>query len=297
VSNVDAAVAAHHEDTPMTSRSLQARMFLWITVVAAGAAVHAAQELSLGVGQQWQIAGLFPQSEPGPLERQAKPVTPENPIPRRTRLVRPSYPSDAAVVGARATVTLRVTIDHLGTVAEVRTVGAPVLGAMSPPSPVDERAFIAGLLALVRSTKDAVGQWLYEPPADAPIAFDVVIGFTSQADGEVVSQSAGQTSSSADIVPGPIDRGTSNVPGPRKVKHVNPIYPAAAREKKITGVVILEARIEADGRILEARVLRSIPELDDAALEAVKQWEFTPTLVNGVPTPVTMTTTIQFSLP
>jgi protein TonB len=83
---------------------------------------------------------------------------------------------------------------------------------------------------------------------------------------------------------------------PVKVKHVNPVYPADAREKKITGVVILEARIEPDGRILDARVLRSIPELDDAALDAVKQWEFAPTVVDGVPTPVTMTMTVQFSL-
>jgi TonB family protein len=80
------------------------------------------------------------------------------------------------------------------------------------------------------------------------------------------------------------------------VKHVAPIYPAVAREKKITGVVILEARVEADGRIQNARVLRSIPELDSAALDAVKQWEFTPTVVNGVPTAVTTTLTIQFSL-
>ena len=280
----------------MTSRPtlVVASLLVFMT---AGVAAAAAQELPPSDGQRWQLAGAFPQSEPGPLERQAKPVTPENPIPRRTRLVRPPYPTDAAVVGGRATVTLRVTVDHLGTVAEVRTVGPPVLGAMSPPSPTEERAFTAGLLALIRSAKDAVAQWLYEPPADAPIAFDVVIGFTSQGDGEVVSQSAGQTSLSAGIVPGPIDRGQSNVPGPRKVKHVNPIYPAAAREKKITGVVVLEARIGGDGRVVDASVLRSIPELDQAALDAVKQWEFTPTLVNGVPTPVTMTTTIQFSLP
>ena len=268
-----------------------------VAVVAAAVTVHAAQELAPGAGQTWQIAGAFPQSGPGPLERQARPITPENPIPRRTRLIRPPYPPEAAVVGARATVTLRVTVDHLGTVGEVRTVGVPILGAMSPPSPAEERAFTAGLLALVRSAKDAVGQWLYEPPADGPIAFDVVIGFSSEGDGEVIAQSAGRTSQTApSIVPQPTDRGGSNVQNPRKVKHVNPVYPAAAREQKITGVVILEARIETDGRILEARVLRSIPELDDAALEAVKQWEFTPTVINGVPTPVTMTMTIQFSL-
>jgi TonB family protein len=81
------------------------------------------------------------------------------------------------------------------------------------------------------------------------------------------------------------------------VKHLNPVYPVAARDQKITGTVILEARIGADGRVVDASVLRSIPELDQAALDAVKQWEFTPKLINGVPTPFTMTTTIQFSLP
>ena len=279
----------------MTSRSLQARalaraLFLWITVVAAGAAVHAAQDLSLDGGQQWQIAGLFPQSAPGPLERQAKPVTPENPIPRRTQLVRPSYPSGAAVVGARATVTLRVTIDHLGTVTEARTVGAPVLGSMSPPSPAEEREFTAGLLALVRSAKDAVGQWRYEPPADAPIAFDVVIGFSTQGDGEVIAQNSPGLAPAEAELRGGIQRPAT------KVKHVTPVYPAAARDAKIAGVVILEAVIGADGRIVDVQVLRSIPELDQAAVDAVKQWEYVPLLVNGVPTPTTIALTVQFSL-
>jgi len=248
----------------------------------------AAQELAAGQGQQ--IAGAFPQSQAGPLERSAKPITPENPIPRRTRLVRPPYPPEAATVGARATVTLRVTLDHLGTVGEVRTVGVPILGAMAPPGPTEERAFTDGLLALIRSAKDAIGQWRYEPPADAPIAFDVVIGFTSEADGEVLAQAARRDSPPTGASVG------SGLASPRKVKHVNPVYPVAAREAKITGVVILEAQIGQDGRVLDARVLRSIPELDAAAVDAVKQWEFTPTLINGAPMPVTMTVTVQFSL-
>ena len=279
----------------MTSRSLRALVFLWVAVVAAGAAVHAAQELSLGGGWPWQIAGAFPQSEPGPLERQAKPVTPENPIPRRTRLVRPPYPPEAAVVGARATVTLRVTVDHLGTVAEARTVGTPVLGAMAPPSPSDERAFTAGLFSLVRSAKDAVGQWLYEPPVEAPIAFNVVIGFSTQGDGEVIARSPSPALAPAEA---DLRGGSPGILRPAtKVKHVSAVYPAAARDAKITGVVVLEARIGADGRVVDVQVRRSIPELDQAALEAVKQWEYVPLLVDGVPTPFTMTTTIQFSLP
>jgi TonB family protein len=251
--------------------------------------MHAAQ--ALGDGQQWQIAGAFPQSEPGPLERQAGPVTPENPIPRRTRLVKPPYPPEAAVVGARASVTLRVVVDHLGTVAEVRTVGVPILGAMAPGSPADEQAFIAGLLALVRSAKDAVRQWLYEPPAAAPIAFNVVIGFTTQGDGELVSQGSWSPLS-------PVDgAGTSGMRAATKVKHVSAIYPQAAREAKIAGSVVVEVRVGADGLVTGADVLRSIPELDHAALDAVRQWEYVPLLMNGVPTPFTMTAVIQFSLP
>ena len=274
----------------MTSRSARTLLSLGIAVVVSGAAMRA-QERSLEAGQPWQLAGAFPQSRPGPLERRANPITPENPIPRRTRLVRPAYPPEAAVVGARATVTLRVVVDHLGTVGEVRTVGAPILGAMSPPSPAEEPAFTAGLLALIRSARDALAQWLYEPPAEGPIAFDVVIGFASQGDGEVLAQNSAIAPSDSE------QRARANGIRPAtKVKHVTPVYPAAARDAKITGVVTLEARIGADGRVVETEVLRSIPELDQAAIDAVRQWEYVPLLVDGVPTSTTIVVTVQFSL-
>lgn len=264
-----------------------------LVFMAAGIVVAAAQEPP-SAGQGWQLAGAFPRSQPGPLERSAKPVTPDNPIPRRTRAVRPPYPPEAAVVGARANVRLRVTIDHLGTVGEVRELAGPLLGAVAPDSPSEQQAFSAGLLALVRSAKDAVAQWLYEPPADAPIAFDVVIGFTTQADGEVIAQSSSSAPASVDAEPPAGDSATGRAA--TKVKHVSPIYPPAARDAKISGVVVLQVTIGADGRVLDAQVMRSIPELDQAALDAVRQWEYVPQLVNGEPTPFTMAATIQFSL-
>ena len=81
-----------------------------------------------------------------------------------------------------------------------------------------------------------------------------------------------------------------------KVRNVNPVYPQDAQTARVQGVVIIEARIEADGTVGSARVLRSIPMLDEAAVDAVRQWEFTPTLVNGVPVPVIMTVTVNFTL-
>ena len=64
----------------------------------------------------------------------------------------------------------------------------------------------------------------------------------------------------------------------------------------VQGVVILEAVIDAQGTIERVKVLRSVPLLDGAAVEAVKGWRYTPTLLNGVPVSVLMTITINFTL-
>ncbi len=83
---------------------------------------------------------------------------------------------------------------------------------------------------------------------------------------------------------------------PNKTKDVKPVYPPIAQSARVSGIVIIEATIGADGRVKDAKVLRSIPLLDQAALDAVKQWQFTPTLLNGVPVPVIMTVTVNFTL-
>ena len=83
---------------------------------------------------------------------------------------------------------------------------------------------------------------------------------------------------------------------PKKIKDVQPVYPTAAKSARIAGMVIIEATIGADGKVVDAKVLRSVPMLDQAALDAVRQWEFTPTLLNGRAVPVVMTVTINFKL-
>ena len=88
----------------------------------------------------------------------------------------------------------------------------------------------------------------------------------------------------------------SGMAAPRKIRDLVPTYPAMARRARVQGVVILEAVIDVSGRVESARVLRSIPLLDDAALEAVRQWHFEPARLNGQPVPVVMTVTVNFSL-
>jgi protein TonB len=63
----------------------------------------------------------------------------------------------------------------------------------------------------------------------------------------------------------------------------------------VQGVVIIEATIDPQGLVSDARVLRGVPLLDQAAVDAVSQWEFQPTLVNGTPVPVIMTVTVNFT--
>ena len=83
---------------------------------------------------------------------------------------------------------------------------------------------------------------------------------------------------------------------PRKVLDVAPVYPLLAAKAHVEGVVIIEATIDPRGRVTNATVLRGVPVLDEAALEAVRKWVYTPTLLNGVPTPIIMTVTLRFQL-
>jgi len=83
---------------------------------------------------------------------------------------------------------------------------------------------------------------------------------------------------------------------PKKLKVVNPVYPEIAKAARVQGIVILECTISPQGKVTNITVLRSIPLLDDVAKEAVSQWVYTPTLLNGVPVPVILTVTVNFNL-
>lgn len=263
--------------------------------------------------QLQQLTGAVAPDVPGPLERSAKAITPENPIPRRTHWVAPQYPPEAASIEASASIAIRLTLDVLGQVAEVRPVGA-TLGASSATPPPGAPPMLSVLEALHRSAMVAAGQWLYEPPTDGPIAFDVVIAFQPGAEPKVVAHGIVAAPSSERAAappplappappapPAPWAEGAvwvgGNVKPPAKVTHVNPIYPEEARQAGARGVVMIEIRIEPDGRVDHARILRSVQLLDQAALDAVLQWEFVPTELDGRSIPVLTLVTIQFSLP
>jgi len=99
-------------------------------------------------------------------------------------------------------------------------------------------------------------------------------------------------------IPQPDEHGVYKVggpiPAPTRLDRVQ--YPQEARDAGIQGVVILEVVIDERGRVGDAKVMRSIPLLDQPAMDEVSRWQFAPTVVNGQPVKVRMTVTQNFTL-
>ncbi|HEX6974813.1 MAG TPA: energy transducer TonB, partial [Vicinamibacterales bacterium] len=150
----------------------------------------------------------------------------------------------------------------------------------------------AAIDAMVQAAIESVKGWVYDPPADAPISLAVAFAFAPGM--QPSPQSAPQPGQSN--APDRAVRVGNNIQPPSKIHNVSPVYPKIAQSARAQGTVVIEARIERDGTVSHAQVLRSVPLLDEPSLEAVVQWRFTPTLVDGQPVPVLMTVTVNFTL-
>ena len=163
----------------------------------------------------------------------------------------------------------------------------PPVRRVAPSSPVSVPSGVAPVVA-----PEAIGAEtgvIFEPAHVDTSGIDSIIGGG-------IGQIAIDTAPPAPPVPaGPLVVGGKIKP-PARTKYVAPHYPDIALRARIQGVVMLEAVIGADGRVEQARVLRPQPFFEEAALAAVKEWEYTPTLLNGQPTAVIMTVTVQFKL-
>jgi len=95
--------------------------------------------------------------------------------------------------------------------------------------------------------------------------------------------------------PGPVRIADLPIP-PRKTNDARPVYPDVARQARVEGTVVMEAVLDPSGRVTQLRVIQSVPLLDRAALDAVRQWRYTPSMYGGRPVSVLMTITMQFKL-
>ncbi len=231
------------------------------------------------------------------------------PMPGLVKRVEPDYPLEAAKKGVSGHVVVDLEIDKSGKVRNPRI-------AVSVPD-LDPAAL------------SAVRKWRFAKPrfngAPADIAATVALGFTLRRDPLPVSDLdlarfyvardnvsaaeaplaralesiAREAECNAEVSGAASEQRRAGVGGyepPRKTKDVRPVYSALALRAKIAGTVAMDAVIGVDGRVSCVRVTWSVPLLDQAAIDAVSRWEFTPARRNGVPIPTRVSMEVNFAI-
>ena len=211
--------------------------------------------------------------------------------------VYPEYPQDALERGIKGTVIVDITVNAAGDVSTA--------AVASGPQELRASAFTAALaLKYSKGTSTTAmkiafeytltgtswGVKIAEALAHGGTRFSMTRQMPRDGDSNITSGASGDPDSTGAYRIG------GDVRPPKKIKDVPPDYPAIAQQARVQGVVILEARIDEQGFVTDLRTLRSIPLLDQAAIEAVKQWQYEPPTRNGVAVPVLMTVTVNFSL-
>jgi TonB family protein len=218
--------------------------------------------------------------------------------PIKVRDVRPAYPPAAMAEGRQGIAIVEAVIGTDGTVTD-----ATILRSIGDD--------------LDRAALDAVYQWVFRPTTlngqPVPVIMTVTVNFMLDGDGQIPPPPPPPPVPPVGDVPPPPPppdppappvwspgdpplRVGGHIKEPKKIKDVRPIYPQEAQESRVSGIVILELLIDEEGMVSEARVIRPVALLDEAARDAVLQWQFMPTLINGQAVPVIMTVTVNFTL-
>jgi protein TonB len=180
--------------------------------------------------------------------------------PKLIKKVDPIYPEEAREEDIEGVVIVEATTDIYGRVVNTK--------------------ILRSIPQLDQAAMDAIKQWVYEPM--------IIDG---QPRGVIFTVTCTFKLKSSEPV-----RAVGDIKPPKLIKKVDPIYPEEARKAEIEGVVIVEATTDIYGKVVKTKILRSIPELDQAAMDAVKQWVYEPFIRDGKPVGVIFTVTVMFKL-
>lgn len=191
--------------------------------------------------------------------------------PKIIKKVQPVYPVEARQAKVEGAVILGVRTDNQG-----RVKSAMVYKSKEP--------------LLVEPTIAAVKQWIYEPlviqgkPVEA--VFTVTVNYKlKEVIGGVIGGATGSDEAAVHAVP------------PKIIRKVKPVYPKEAREAGIQGTVVLEATTDEEGKVVKVKILKSESSLlNEAAVDALRQWKYEPIYKDGEPVGVTFTVTMTFKL-
>ena len=180
---------------------------------------------------------------------------------------------------------------------------APTVGAPPPPPPPPAPRSAATPRVVPQPTNGNFTAPVEVPDAivaESSLDLGLEGGMPGGVEGGVPGGVVGGVVGGLDAAPPPPPpqhvRVGGTIQAPRKLRDVAPVYPRVAMSARVQGVVVLECTVNPAGRVEGVQVLRGLPMLDDAAIDAVKQWVYTPTLLGGVPVGVVMTVTVSFVL-
>jgi TonB family protein len=243
--------------------------------------------------------------------------------PKVVKEVKPLYPEAARKAGVEGYVIMEATTDTYGRVASIKVLrGIPLLDQAAidavrhwvyEPMVIDGKPRPMVFTVTVRFTLDKD-----KKPAGGGVVGGVKGGVTTgvgggvaggvkggveggvkgEVQGGVVGGVLGGVGGAQDPkqFEGDAVRAVGEIKPPKLVKQVDPVYPEEARKAGVEGIVILEAKADEQGNVVDARVLRSVPALDKAALDAVKQWKYEPLVIEGKPRKAVFTVTVRFAL-
>lgn len=283
-----ARVDAIFQEVPMSRARFAVAAITFVAVTIATALVAAAA-MPLRAPQYVvsDVVSGFSRTPDAP----QSPAAPDAPR-RQINMVYPEYPHDALERGIKGTVVVDIAVNAAGDVSTA--------AVASGPQELRASAFKATL-------------GLKFTPGQSTTAMKIAVDYTLTGNswgvriGEArpnIGIQPPATRRDVDIVTTALRdpdatgayRVGGNIRPPKKIKDAPPEYPAIAQQARVQGVVILEVRIDERGNVTDARPLRSIPLLDQAAIDAVKQWQYEPALRNGVAVPIIMTVTVNFTL-
>lgn len=254
----------------MTRRTIPACWFVFLVLTAVSAA---AQEPRATPSQEEQP----PRDTAGPAPQQPVRIGPGIKPPQRTKNVPPVYPPAAIAAKIEGVVILEATIGVDGTVQRVRVLR---------PMPFLNDAAVA-----------AVQQWEYTPtmiggkptPIIMTVTVTFMLGFPADARPKPLITTPWPAAQGA-------VRAGFDVKAPQRTKDARAVYPVGARAERTGGASILEVLVGPNGKVVDVRSLRPDPQFDESAIEAVKKWEYEPTLVNGVATSVVLPVIVTFTI-
>jgi len=247
--------------------------------------------------------------------------------PRLVREVPAVYPDEATKAGVEGVVIMEATTDTYGRVASIKILrGVPLLDQAAidalkqyvyepmvidgKPKPVvftvtmqfkldDKKKPMAGGVVggVVGGVKGGVSTGVSGGVVGG-VEGGVEGGVKGEVQGGVVGGVLGGVAGAQDLkaFEGDAVRAVGEIKPPKLIKQVDPVYPEEARKAGVEGIVILEAKADEQGNVVDSRILRSVPALDKAAIDAVKLRKYEPLVIDGKPRKAIFTVTVRFAL-